>query len=70
MTGSDGKPVSDRSKNVEIWRSDDGSWKCVFDTWDSDLPPLPPPGYFIVITQEACLSSFGLYSLTAACSRT
>ena len=34
-----GKTVSDQGKNVEIWKKQsDGSWKCIVDTWNSDLP--------------------------------
>lgn len=34
-----GKTISDRGKNVEIWKKQsDGSWKCIVDTWNSDLP--------------------------------
>jgi ketosteroid isomerase-like protein len=37
-----GKMVSDAGKNVEIWKKQpDGSWKCILDTWNSDLPPTP-----------------------------
>ena len=35
-----GKPVTDHGKNVEIWKKQgDGHWKCILDTWNSDLPP-------------------------------
>ena len=39
-----GKPVSDHGKMVEIWKKQpDGiTWKCIVDTWSSDLPPAPP----------------------------
>jgi ketosteroid isomerase-like protein len=44
MKNSRGKPMADRGKYVEIWRKQsDGGWKCVVDTWNSDLPPPPPP---------------------------
>ena len=34
-----GKPASDRGKNVEVWKKQsDATWKCVADTWNSDLP--------------------------------
>jgi ketosteroid isomerase-like protein len=34
-----GKPVTDRGKFVEIWKKQaDGTWKCVVDMWNSDLP--------------------------------
>ena len=36
-------PVEDKGKMVEIWRKQaDGKWKCIVDTFNSDLP-LPPP---------------------------
>ena len=39
-----GKPVTDRGKLVEIWKKQsDGGWKCIVDTWSSDLPAAPPP---------------------------
>jgi ketosteroid isomerase-like protein len=44
MTGPDSKPVTDKGKILEIWKKQaDGSWKCVVDTWSSDLPPAGPP---------------------------
>jgi uncharacterized protein (TIGR02246 family) len=37
------KRSTDKGKNVEIWKKQsDGQWKCVVDTWNSDLPPTPP----------------------------
>jgi uncharacterized protein (TIGR02246 family) len=43
MTDEKGKPVTDFGKNVEIWkRQADGSWRCIVDTWNSDLPATPP----------------------------
>lgn len=34
-----GKPITDKGKYVEIWRKQaDGSWKCVADMFNSDLP--------------------------------
>jgi ketosteroid isomerase-like protein len=39
-----GKPVTDVGKNVEIWKKQpDGKWKCIVDTWNSDLPVAPAP---------------------------
>jgi len=39
-----GKPVSDRGKILEIWKKQPGGdWKCIVDTWSSDLPAAPPP---------------------------
>ena len=43
VTGPDGKPITDKGKMLEIWKKQaDGSWKCVVDTWSSDMPPTPP----------------------------
>jgi uncharacterized protein (TIGR02246 family) len=43
MTDAKGKPVADFGKNVEIWKKQaDGSWRCIVDTWNSDLPATPP----------------------------
>jgi uncharacterized protein (TIGR02246 family) len=43
MTDDKGKPVTDFGKNVEIWKKQaDGSWRCIVDTWNSDLPANPP----------------------------
>ncbi len=34
-----GDQITDRGKYVEIWKKQpDGSWKCIVDTWNSDLP--------------------------------
>jgi ketosteroid isomerase-like protein len=34
-----GPPVNDTGKQVEIWRKQaDGRWKCIVDTYNSDLP--------------------------------
>ena len=39
-----GKRATDRGKNVEIWKKQpDGHWKCIVDTWNSDLPATPAP---------------------------
>ena len=38
-----GKRTTDRGKIVEIWKKQaDGNWKCIVDTWNSDLPAAPP----------------------------
>lgn len=38
-----GPPVQDKGKLVEIWKKQaDGKWKCIVDTYNSDLP-LPAP---------------------------
>jgi ketosteroid isomerase-like protein len=43
-TDGAGKPAADRGKFTEIWkRQTDGSWKCIADIWNSDLP-LPSAG--------------------------
>ena len=42
--GPKGKPITDHGKIVEVWKKQaDGGWKCVVDTWNSDLPSAPPP---------------------------
>jgi hypothetical protein len=34
-----GKRTTDRGKIAEIWKKQaDGNWKCIVDTWNSDLP--------------------------------
>ena len=39
-----GPPVSDTGKLVEIWKKQaDGKWKCIVDTFNSDLPAAPAP---------------------------
>lgn len=38
-----GPPVNDTGKMVEIWKKQpDGQWKCIVDTYSSDLP-IPTP---------------------------
>lgn len=38
-----GKPAADHGNFTEIWKKQaDGSWKCIADIWNSDLP-LPAP---------------------------
>jgi uncharacterized protein (TIGR02246 family) len=40
------KRATDKGKNVEIWKKQrDGRWKCIVDTWNSDLSPTPPPAH-------------------------
>jgi len=44
MTVNDakGKPNTDRGKYLTIWRKQpDGTWKCIVDTFNSDLPVAP-----------------------------
>jgi uncharacterized protein (TIGR02246 family) len=44
MKDPQGMPVSDRGKLLEVWeKQPDGKWKAVADTYNSDLPPSPPP---------------------------
>jgi uncharacterized protein (TIGR02246 family) len=39
-----GKRATDSGKNVEIWKKQsDGRWKCIVDSWNSDLPANPVP---------------------------
>lgn len=39
-----GPAVNDTGKMVEIWKKQaDGKWKCIVDTFNSDLPPSPAP---------------------------
>lgn len=39
-----GAPVHDVGKFVEIWKKQaDGQWKCIIDTYNSDLPAAAPP---------------------------
>ena len=34
-----GKPGADQGKIVEIWKKQpDGQWRCIVDTWNSDVP--------------------------------
>jgi len=41
--GADDQPVTDRGKNLEIRKKQaDGNWKCIVDTWNSDLPSAAP----------------------------
>jgi len=37
-----GAPVQDAGKFVEVWKKQaDGKWKCIVDTYNSDLPASP-----------------------------
>ncbi|MGB7433937.1 MAG: DUF4440 domain-containing protein [Candidatus Acidiferrum sp.] len=39
-----GKTIADKGKYLTVWKKEaDGSWKVLFDTFNSDLPPLPNP---------------------------
>lgn len=45
-TDASGKPMTDKGKYLAVWKKQaDGSWKCVADMFNSDLPPAaaPPP---------------------------
>lgn len=43
MQGADGKPVTDRGKDMAVWKKQhDGTWKIIADTFNSDLPLLAP----------------------------
>ena len=45
MTDASGKPAKDRGKYVEILKKQgDGTWKCILDIWNSDLPVSAPAG--------------------------
>lgn len=38
-----GARVSDKGKILEIWKKQaDGGWKCAVDTWNTDMPLMPP----------------------------
>ena len=38
-TGADGKPMTDKGKYLEVWKKQaDGSWKCVADMFNTNLP--------------------------------
>lgn len=39
MNDASGKPMTDRGKYVEVMKKQaDGTWKCVNDIWNSDIP--------------------------------
>lgn len=38
FTGADGKPVNDKGKYLEVWKKVGGQWKCLMDSYSSDLP--------------------------------
>jgi ketosteroid isomerase-like protein len=43
MNDANGKPINDRGKYLEVWeKQPDGKWKCVADTWNSDLAAAAP----------------------------
>ena len=40
-----GKPKTDRGKYLTVWKKQaDGTWKCVADMFNTDLPATPPAG--------------------------
>jgi ketosteroid isomerase-like protein len=44
MTENDaaGKPMTDKGKYLEVWKKQaDGTWKCVVDMFNTDLPAPP-----------------------------
>jgi ketosteroid isomerase-like protein len=42
-TDSAGKPMTDKGKYLEVWKKQaDGSWKCVADMFNTNLPAAPP----------------------------
>lgn len=44
MNDASGKPANEKGKYVEIFKKQaDGTWKCVSDIWNSDLPASAPP---------------------------
>jgi len=44
MKDPKGGPIHDTGKFAEIWRKQpDGRWKCIVDTYNSDLPVPAPP---------------------------
>lgn len=43
-TDRSGNAITDRGKYLEVWKKQsDGSWKCVADMFNSDLPTVAPP---------------------------
>ena len=43
MKDASGKPINDHGKYVAVFKKQtDGKWKCVLDTWNSDLPATAP----------------------------
>ena len=42
-TDRSGNPIVDKGKYLEVWKKQtDGSWKCVADMFNSDLPNVAP----------------------------
>lgn len=43
-TDANGKPMTDKGKYLAVWKKQaDGSWKCVADMFNTDLPPASAP---------------------------
>lgn len=43
-TDGGGNAITDKGKYLEVWKKQtDGSWKCVADMFNSDLPNVAPP---------------------------
>ena len=43
-TDASGKPMTDKGKYLAVWKKQaDGSWKCVADIFNTDLPPASAP---------------------------
>jgi ketosteroid isomerase-like protein len=41
MKDASGKTISDKGKYLTVWKKEvDGTWKVLFDTYNSDLPPI------------------------------
>ena len=41
---ANGKPMTDKGKYLAVWKKQaDGSWKCVADMFNTDLPPASAP---------------------------
>ena len=39
VNDAEGNPITDRGKWIAIWKKQaDGTWKCIEDIWNSDLP--------------------------------
>ena len=44
INNPDGTPMTDRGKYLAVWeKQEDGSWKCLSEAFNSDLPATPPP---------------------------
>jgi uncharacterized protein (TIGR02246 family) len=44
LTGPDGKPVTERIRDLHVWRRQaDGSWKLAIDVWNAEPEPAAQP---------------------------